>query len=1142
MPGESPQGHNAIRLDARDARALLLWLLAALAGTGIAYRYFFQAFPEAALSFQVTREAALDQARAFVTAQGVSLAGYQSTIVFGVDDNQKTYLEREAGLEQANRLMASDVNVWYWDARFFQPLQQEEFRVGVDPAGRIVGYVHTLEEAAPGAHLERAQALAQSENFLRDTLQVPLDGYTFLPEEANSTARPNRTDWSFSWERTGFRAQDAPYRLRVTLAGDRITGFQEFLQVPEAWQRSYSSMRSWNEFLTLLAAIPYTLLTAGALWLMVSLARRGQVHWHSALRFGLFITVLFFALQMNQWPLQRAGYDTNSSYSSFVVNQVAWAFLVSVGSALLVVIAMVPGEPLYRAGQPGHLRLAGLVRLPALRTKEFFCAGFIGICMAAAHIGYVVLFYVVGRRFGVWAPQDLQYSDTLSTALPWIYPLTIGIFASTSEEFLFRLFAIPFLLRMTKSKLLAVVVPALAWGFLHANYPQEPAYIRGIEVGAIGIVAGWVMLRWGILATLTWHYTVDAFLIGLSLMRSADLSNRIPGALVGFAAFVPVAVAGVLYLRRGTFLEPSALLNRAEPVVEPPPASPPVAAVRSAVSYTPMSARALGLLAVCAAAGAALLWGARAPRIGDFVEFSLNASQAQARSDEVLRQWGVDPTGYRRAATVEYAFDSLANEYLRRSIGIEAVNRLYQEQVPAAFWTVRYFRDSQREEYLVELRPDGALHTVRHTLPEEAPGANLPKDQAQAIAEKFLLDARTLDLAQWRLVEPQSDKRPARTDHTFTWEAMAALDPAPPGVEGAHVRMQVQVQGDEASGYHAYIHLPEEWVRNHTQTTIVTTVQGAGLGVLFGAFAVAVLVAFFRNLKQPSAAAVPWRRLMTWSAVALIATVLAAATNIPELLGSYDTSQPFGTFVATLVIQQGLGAVVSAAVVLLRFGLGWFFLARAYGAERLPGWRGMPALYYRDALVVGVLGSVSLLGLERLRMMAMQLWPVPLYSFSASVPGGLDATFPALREIGSAVTQGFGDIGGLAIAAGFAAWYLRRVWMHVLVLGLLALLAAPRWGSSGDLLQSVVTGWAAMALVWWVAHRVVRFNLLGYFLAATLLLLATAAAELLRQPNLYFRANGCAIVAAAVALLLWPLIAWQRGSRTASGSDSPVLP
>ena len=114
-------------------------------------------------------------------------------------------------------------------------------------------------------------------------------------------------------------------------------------------------------------------------------------------------------------------------------------------------------------------------RLPALRSKEFFCSGLIGICMAAAHIGYVVLFYVIGRRFGVWAPQDLQYSNTLSTALPWSYPLTIGIYAATSEEFLFRLFAIPWLLRVTRSKLLAIVLPILNYGRVTSTMATVPS-------------------------------------------------------------------------------------------------------------------------------------------------------------------------------------------------------------------------------------------------------------------------------------------------------------------------------------------------------------------------------------------------------------------------------------------------------------------------------------------------------------------------------------------------------------------------------------------------------------------------------------------------------------------------------------------
>src|ERR1700686_5455701 len=432
------------RLDGKDARVLLIWILAGLIGAGVAYKYFFQAFPEASVEFKVPRGSALEHAQQFAAAQGAQLGGYDSSIVFELDDTAKTYLEREVGLQQANRMMASEVHIWYWRTRFFRPLQKEEFDVRVDPSGGIVGYTHQLEEAAPGARLERAAAQATAESFLRDTLHADLSLHDFREEEANLTERPARRDWSFSWERRGFRAKDAPYRLTVTLAGDRVSGYYEILKVPEAWKLDYERLRSSNNLLEFVALIPYAFLIGGCLYVIVSLGRRGLLEWRTGLALGIFLTVLFFIMTMNQWPLDRAEYDTNTPYSSFFLSQLGKAALLSVVSALLVVLAVVPGEPLYRIFQPDKLRLEVGFRIAGIRTKEFFTANVIGICLAAAHIGYITVFYIVSGKLGAWAPQDLNYTDVVSTWLPWVYPLTIGIYAATSEEFLFRLSRFPF--------------------------------------------------------------------------------------------------------------------------------------------------------------------------------------------------------------------------------------------------------------------------------------------------------------------------------------------------------------------------------------------------------------------------------------------------------------------------------------------------------------------------------------------------------------------------------------------------------------------------------------------------------------------------------------------------------------------------
>src|SRR5438876_10332488 len=162
------------RLTGSDKRALLLWVAAGILGALFAYKYFFRAFPEASVNFQISREEALARAQKFVTGLGENVSGYQSTIVFDVDDNGKVYLERELGLQQANRLMSADVNIWFWDMRFFKPQQEEEFRVRVSPAGQIAGYNHKIEESRAGTSLDRSTAQSAAQSYLAAKLELNL--------------------------------------------------------------------------------------------------------------------------------------------------------------------------------------------------------------------------------------------------------------------------------------------------------------------------------------------------------------------------------------------------------------------------------------------------------------------------------------------------------------------------------------------------------------------------------------------------------------------------------------------------------------------------------------------------------------------------------------------------------------------------------------------------------------------------------------------------------------------------------------------------------------------------------------------------------------------------------------------------------
>jgi Type II CAAX prenyl endopeptidase Rce1-like len=1140
------------RFNKSDVRVLLFWILAGVAGAVVAYTYFFRAFPEASVDFKVSRTEALDIARQFAAGQGARTGGYDSSIVFDLDDTAKTYLEREAGLQEANQMMAGEVHIWYWETRFFRPLQKEEFDVRVDPAGGITGYHHELEETAPGARLERAAAQSAAESFLRDTVHRDLSQYDFLEAEANLTERPARRDWSFSWERHGFRAKDAPYRLVVTLAGDRVSGYSEFLKVPEAWLRGYERLRSSNNLFEFIALIPYAFLIGGCLFVIVSLGRRGVLEWRAGIVLGIFFTALYFLMTMNQWPLDRAEYDTNTPYTSFFLSQVGQAALVSIGSALLVVLAVVPGEPLYRIFRPDKHKLESALRFPGLRTKEFFTANVIGICLAAAHIGYITVFYIISRKLGAWAPQDLNYENVVSTYVPWFYPFTIGLYAAASEEFLFRLFAIPFLWRMTNSRVLAIVLPAFFWGFLHSNYPQEPAYVRGIEIGLIGIVAGLVMLRWGIWATVTWHYTVDAFLISTSLLRSHGLYLRGSGAIVGGAALIPLGIALVFYLSRGGFEPAPELLNRAHPLGGPamssavsvgetlgaigemaPPAVTEAPATSASHSQAGMSNRALAVLIACGVLGFAVVAGVKRDAIGDFVRFSANSREAVERANMALSGLHLDAASYHRTATLTYTFDGYTNEYLRRAVGIAEANRIYRDEVPSAFWAVRYFRDSQNEEFLIVLKPDGSLHSVHHTLDEKTPGASLSKEEAQARAEAYLRNDKKADLDDWNLVETHSDKKPARTDHRFEWEQKTPLDPGARQIAapGAHIRMQLVVQGDEVSGYRIFIKIPETWRDKESRQTPLRIAQSFGLiGGLAVAF-ITVIAVFLRNLKSQSVSHAPWRPLAKASAIMLAAAMVSYINRLPLLLANYMTAMPLVTYEVTLAISFVFVTALYAAGAVLLLGLAWFFLERAFGAGQIRSvsqfWRALNPAYFRDAFCIAVFGSAAVMGLNRLPALFAR-WPLLRHSLGESVPENLDLLQPGVGALTSSIGAALLTVGLVGIAAGLIALYVRPKWVRAALIVAFAVVMATNVAATGAFLREAAYHLVAAVALWHGVKRLARFNAMGYFLLAAIIVLVPAAVELFAQPNPYFHGSGYVVAAVAVALVAWPLFLWRR--------------
>ena len=1109
------------RFRTSDYRFIAICLALLAATTWYSAHNFYRAFPEASIDFRVNREGAQALAGQFLTGLGYRTEGYRQASSFTFDDTAKTFLEREAGLEQANRLMGNRVRLWQWSYRWFRPLQKEEFQVQVTPRGEIAGFTHEIAEDAARPAISADAARTAAEEFLRGRMHRDPAALDFL--EVSEVTRPHRVDRAYTWKEPGFNLKDATQRIEITLLGSEVGGYREYLKVPDQWQRDYQRLRSKNEVASTVDSAFMVLMLVGLAIVIVIRVRRHDVDWQVAGIVGLLGMALSFCSQLNQLPLEEFSYPTTDSYGSFMLRQLLQAVISSLGAGGLLFVLTAGAEPLYRETFREKVALRYLFSLRGLRTKRFLLGSVLGITLTGIFVAYQTGFYIFASRLGAWSPADVPYSDLLNTKFPWMFVLFGGFLPAVSEEFLFRMFGIPFLRKATRSLAVAIVAAGFIWGFGHAAYPQQPFYIRGVEVGIGGVALGLVMLRWGILPTLVWHYSVDAMYSAMLLLRSESLYYRLSGAASAGIVVLPVAVALVAYWRKGGF-EPEAGLRNAdqEPAAEPsPPPAPESAPDETEWTGLPRRYRiaAIGLLAV-----ALLALLVPVPEFGGEPDFRISADAAAASAERFLRAQDLDPAPFLNVTLPQTHWggaDSLAAKYFLEREPVPAASSLFQRYRPVRHWLARYFKSLDQEEMLVSVHPEtGRVLAFAHTLPEDRPGADLDPEAARAVALRFA-SAQGIDLAAMDLKENRSEKRKARRDYTLVWEARAD---DPRNVGGARFRQEFGVAGDKVNSMRQYWWLPEAFTRARSRQNFLSV---AVVTLRFGLLSVGIVFALWMLLLRIRQGRVPWRTVLRIAVPASLLTAVGPLLSRRLLLQGYDTAIPLETFVAMSYLIVAMSVVFGFLVIAASCALLLAYFPASFASLRAASRR----IRGVDAVFAAAAGAgMGLLAARGSAWLSAWFHAQALYSIAS--PDLLAATAPAIAAIASAV-RGTLLNGALLAAVGLAATLLPRRWMLaplVMLAPFLQLSTEIRTPAEFALQYLAALLSVIAVLVFFLYFG--RQNFLAYALVLWLSALRGPMMELLGSPNPGFRMQGWVVLGAALAGVLWTVYpALSRPSR-----------
>ncbi len=1140
MGEPAPQGIVRERLDRKDLRFVAVCLLLIAAGAAVTAALFRRAFPEASIEFRVNRTEARAQAEKFLSDRGRGVAGAHFAGRFSVEEEPKVYLERELGLEKASTLYGTTAKVWRWRMRWFRSGVKEEDRVALTPLGDLVGFEFVRPDDAPGPRPEEAQARAIALAFLNSR---GLREGDLTRVESTPTSRPKRTDWTFVDERVGTKLAGATLRYATTVSGGRVTAFQEFVHVPESWSRDYRRLRSKNEAAGLVATFGLFLTVLAMLVVLVRKIVLRDIRWKLVGGFGFVGFVLSLLSNLNGIPLALFDeYDTASSLTSFFTNQAVFGLLgaIAVGAGIAFVVAC--AEPIYRERFPEKLSLSGIFSARGLGTRQFFRGILLGYALVAFFFAYQAVFYVVAARFGAWSPADIPYDDMLNTAVPWATVLLVGFLPAVSEEGISRMFSISLLEKLGAGSILAVVLPAVIWGFGHAAYPNQPFYIRGVEVGLAGILIGGVMLRFGVWPLLVWHFTVDAIYTALLLLRSKNTYYVVSGAIAAGILLIPLALSLALAWRRRGFA-PETGLSNAEEGSAPEP-TPQAAEPEAIPPVRPLSAR-IRRIGLTVAAALALTFLIPAAPASDVAKDRTGRDRAEGIARRFLTVNGVRPEtfrsvsypgmGFGEAGEIREAkpdengsipgFSDAAARYVISQGGLSAFERLAEAQAPVALWVVRFFQPERKEEWKV-LVDAGRARVIGFLNPqEEAAAAGTPPDgpvaDRRALAAAAALGYPAQD---YSVIDRGTEDRPQRRDTTVVLEAR------PDGVGEARPRLTAVFHGPRLSAFYPSVWVPESFLREDRKRSaldwILTAVRVAAIGALVGA----ALVLFLRLVRAPS---FRWRRIVTPLAVSALVAGAAVANRLSVSFRFYKTEQPLRLFL--------LGAGVSGLILwlgVLLFGAVGFAL---FSGAR-PGWRQalrragpLPGAVLRAAVAAAGLAGIShLSGVVATRFPAL-VDPDP------SLPPSLSVLFPSLAAFWSTAQATF----GLAAAASVAVLAVRQPFFRKptgAALGIAALLVAALPGrvtGPGDFLAAYLPGVTALAWLAFCGLCLLADHAAAWVLFGALAFGGPVVADLLSQGAAQDRAAGFAALALIVAAVLALLAGRRHRAEQTAGPSEP---
>ena len=294
------------------------------------------------------------------------------------------------------------------------------------------------------------------------------------------------------------------------------------------------------------------------------------------------------------------------------------------------------------------------------------------------------------------------------------------------------------------------------------------------------------------------------------------------------------------------------------------------------------------------------------------VNLAINKQKASFLAKNYLQKSGIDAGTYTK--TITFETDSWTDRYLQRTVGIKGEEKFVKDHsYNIFFWQVRFFKELQKEEFIVRVDPKaGAVVEFLHLIEDTEPRQEIGKELARKKAEAFLENNFNINLDTYDFHEEKITRFEKRTDYGFSWEKKGVYIPWKEKEGGAKLLTGVTISGDEIRVFYKNrLDVPDKFERFvQNQLIFGEYLYSFYFVFLIGLFAVSISILLRKRSTLILRLTKNWFYFLGFFVVTI--NIIDVFNNAPEIYMAYPTSAKFSSFLGLYFVRTSIAIVFSA--------------------------------------------------------------------------------------------------------------------------------------------------------------------------------------------------------------------------------------